>query len=124
MTIYFSLTTNSFYDTELGYSSYPDDIIEIPREEYLTALTEMYQNNKVANVNNGNLELIDAVPVITWEGIRRKRNRLLEKSDYTQMPDCPGDKTAWAVYRQTLRDLPQTYSSPDEVVWPTAPGED
>jgi len=39
------------------------------------------------------------------------------------MPDFPGDKEAWATYRQTLRDIPQTFASPADVIWPTAPGD-
>jgi hypothetical protein len=28
---------------------------------------------------------------------------------------------SWLDYRQALRDLPQTFSNPDEIVWPTKP---
>ena len=55
--------------------------------------------------------------------IKRKRNKLLSQSDYTQMPDWPGDKTAWAEYRQALRDITTTFSDPNEVVWPKAPND-
>jgi uncharacterized protein YjiS (DUF1127 family) len=74
-------------------------------------------------LSQGNLVLQDRVVVITWEQIRSKRNNLLALSDYTQMADWPGDKTAWATYRQTLRDLPQTYTNAADVVWPSKPGE-
>jgi hypothetical protein len=30
---------------------------------------------------------------------------LLINSDWTQLPDSPADKQAWATYRQALRDL-------------------
>jgi hypothetical protein len=30
---------------------------------------------------------------------------LLINSDWTQLPDSPADKQAWAIYRQALRDL-------------------
>jgi hypothetical protein len=46
---------------------------------------------------------------------------LLNASDYTQIPDFPGDKEAWAAYRQELRDVPQEFSDPKDVVWPTKP---
>jgi hypothetical protein len=29
--------------------------------------------------------------------------------------------TAWATYRQELRDLPTTYTNPEDVDWPTKP---
>ncbi len=62
-----------------------------------------------------------------WPAVRLQRNTLLTESDWTQMPDSPlssSVKTAWATYRQALRDLPTTNSSVTEeadVVWPTEP---
>ena len=56
-----------------------------------------------------------------WAQIREYRNRLLKLSDWSQGTDVPDTlKAEWAKYRQTLRDIPST-SSPDKVVWPTAP---
>jgi len=60
--------------------------------------------------------------VLSWVTLRTKRDRLLIDSDFTQLPDSPRDKDAWAEHRQSLRDLPETYASdPDAVVWPEAP---
>tara|TARA_B100000035_G_C20933522_1_gene524140 strand:+ start:606 stop:986 length:381 start_codon:yes stop_codon:yes gene_type:complete len=57
-----------------------------------------------------------------WEEVRTERNRLLTESDWTQNQDVPETtRNAWTTYRQTLRDIPSTYSSPEEVVWPTKP---
>tara|TARA_B100000519_G_scaffold92905_1_gene80894 strand:- start:226 stop:462 length:237 start_codon:yes stop_codon:yes gene_type:complete len=45
----------------------------------------------------------------SWFSFRDKRNRLLEGSDWTQMPDSPlsdSKKAEWAAYRKELRDLP------------------
>ena len=59
-----------------------------------------------------------------WKAVRAERDRLLAASDFTQMPDAPlsdADKQAWADYRQTLRDIPQDFASPDDVVWPEQP---
>ena len=38
--------------------------------------------------------------------IRGDRTRLLTACDWTQIADSTADKTAWATYRQQLRDLP------------------
>lgn len=38
--------------------------------------------------------------------IRGTRNTLLAACDWTQIADSTADKTAWATYRQQLRDLP------------------
>ena len=53
--------------------------------------------------------------------VRRHRDRLLAASDWTQLPDAPVDKTAWATYRQELRDIPQQSGFPDNVIWPEEP---
>ncbi|WP_321991538.1 tail fiber assembly protein [Marispirochaeta aestuarii] len=55
------------------------------------------------------------------EDIRTKRNELLRISDWTQVPDSPSDKEAWANYRQALRDIPQQEGFPHDVVWPVVP---
>jgi hypothetical protein len=122
MTIYYSPTTKGFYDTDFGYPSLPQDIIEITAEQHQQFLHGMNMQNKELVLSEGNLVLQDRVVVITWEQIRSRRNNLLTSSDYTQMADWPGDKTAWATYRQALRDLTQTYTNAADVIWPTAPG--
>ena len=53
--------------------------------------------------------------------IRRKRDKLLAQSDWTQVADAPVDQTAWATYRQTLRDIPQQVEFPNNVNWPNEP---
>jgi len=53
--------------------------------------------------------------------VRAKRDRLLDQSDWTQVPDAPVDQTAWATYRQELRDIPEQEGFPRDVTWPTEP---
>ena len=56
--------------------------------------------------------------------VRGQRDGQLRGSDWTQIGDAAlGDHTAedWQTYRQTLRDMPQTYDRVSEVVWPTPP---
>lgn len=53
--------------------------------------------------------------------VRKERNALLAESDWTQVADAPVDKTAWATYRQSLRDVPSQSGFPNEVTWPTEP---
>ena len=57
---------------------------------------------------------------------RAQRNALLTASDWTQLPDAQtgmsaAAKTAWAVYRQALRDVPEQDDFPQEIIWPVAP---
>lgn len=59
-----------------------------------------------------------------WAGINRgERNKLLAKSDWTQVSDAPVDKAAWATYRQSLRDLPNHVNWPNlnDADWPVPP---
>ena len=56
-----------------------------------------------------------------WGSVRAKRDQLLSQSDWTQVADAPGDKAAWATYRQALRDLPSSGTDPDALTWPTSP---
>jgi len=54
--------------------------------------------------------------------IRNQRNQLLKDCDWTQIADCTADKTAWATYRQALRDLPATITEPRTFSdWPHNP---
>jgi hypothetical protein len=58
---------------------------------------------------------------VVWPVIRARRDALLAKSDWTQLPDVPlATKTAWAEYRQALRDITEQ-PNPTEIVWPEPP---
>lgn len=59
----------------------------------------------------------------TWEKIRALRDQLLLQSDWTVFPDAQPkpNKEAWLNYRQTLRDIPKKYTSPQAVIWPQKP---
>ena len=59
----------------------------------------------------------------SWAIIRKKRDFLLRTTDWTMTPGCTVDQAAWAAYRQSLRDIPQTYrvDGYSAVTWPTVP---
>lgn len=60
----------------------------------------------------------------TWDYVRSVRNGKLSASDWTVLPDAPLSeiqKSEWLSYRQALRDIPQTYTIPADVVWPDPP---
>jgi len=76
----FGLEDNSYNSIQFEYG-------EVPSKEHLDILwTEME---------------IDV--------IREKRNRLLQESDFTALPDYP-DRDKWIVYRQELRDFPSVWT--------------
>lgn len=56
--------------------------------------------------------------------IRKHRADCLALCDWTQVSDAPltaSQRTAWAAYRQSLRDLPSQPGFPASVTWPTPP---
>ena len=53
------------------------------------------------------------------ERMRNARNALLAESDWAMILDTPTDKTAWATYRQQLRDFPATWTPSATVTFPT-----
>jgi hypothetical protein len=58
----------------------------------------------------------------TWEQIRSRRDQLLKETDWAALPDVNFDsKQSWLVYRNKLRNIPQKFKSPEEVVWPEKP---
>ena len=58
---------------------------------------------------------------VVWEPIRAERNRRLTASDWAMLPDAKVSKPYWENYRQALRDVPQRFATPEEVVWPQEP---
>ena len=71
----------------------------------------------LTEVAAGTAEIVDYVPPPpTWDGVRAERNAKLDASNWmaTQgrtMTQAEKD------YRKALRDIPQTFVSPAEVVW-------
>lgn len=60
---------------------------------------------------------------VKWQHIRQIRNILLSESDWTQLPDAPltdEKRTAWATFRQELRDI-TNQNTPYAIAWPTNP---
>ena len=116
---YYSPSTKGFYHTDFN-PTIPDDAIAISDTEH-SELHEGLINGKQIVIVKSKAILVDAEPVITWKDIRGRRNNLLASSDYTQVLDFTGDRQAWAAYRQQLRDIPQTFTNPEDVIWPGKP---
>ena len=57
----------------------------------------------------------------SWAIIRKKRDFLLRTTDWTMTVGFTVDQSAWAAYRQSLRDIPQTFTEYTNVTWPTQP---
>lgn len=51
-----------------------------------------------------------------------KRAGLLQKTDWTQLPDVPeATRTKWQPYRQALRDITLQDGFPQNIIWPEMP---
>ena len=62
--------------------------------------------------------------VDVWQSVNTKRQNILTKTDWTQLPDSglsPTKKLQWKTYRQRIRDLTKTFNKPENVVWPRRP---
>jgi hypothetical protein len=53
--------------------------------------------------------------------LRTERNRLLAETDYWTLSDTSDATDAQLAYRIALRNIPLTYTSLNDVVWPTKP---
>lgn len=84
-----------------------NEIVEISDEEFQPI--KDVQDAWVANVATRNMDIL-----------REERNRKLAETDWWVLPDrtATDEQTA---YRQALRDITDTYSSLDDVVWPAKP---
>lgn len=62
---------------------------------------------------------------LDWIPFRQQRDQLLRDSDWTQIGDyslvSEEERVLWAAYREELRNLPETYPDPADIVWPTRP---
>jgi hypothetical protein len=81
--------------------------------------TQMVVDGAVVDIPSAELEQEQLAKA--WADLTFNRNRLLQSSDWTQVPDAPVDHAAWATYRQELRDLPENTEDPRNPVWPTRP---
>jgi hypothetical protein len=53
--------------------------------------------------------------------LRIERNKKLVETDYWAYQDTPDMTAEQTAYRQALRDITETYTSLEDVVWPTKP---
>ena len=73
-------------------------------------------------INNENNEHIKQ----QWQEVRNHRNELLRESDTYVLIDrwnimSTEKQQEWSQYRQNLRNIPQEYTNPEEVVFPVIP---
>ena len=120
---FYSPETKGFYVEGL-HKNMPEDVFSVPEATY-ALLMEGQALGKQIVYKSRKLRLEDQAPrTVDWDVIRLKRDTLLTKCDWTQIPDAQLDnevREAWKVYRQALRDLTESFKSPDLVIWPKPP---
>ena len=92
----------------------PNNIPDLNRNDVTVDLTTGQVISSVA-------KQLSADTAVVISLIRKQRDKLLASSDWTQVSDAPVDQSAWATYRQALRDIPQPEGFPENIVWPTKP---
>lgn len=100
---------------ELGwipFTANPSDVVDYGRDVYQRIIDGEFGEIAPYVVNIGHESSI----------VRGNRNRMLLETDWTQLPDVPQTtKDVWAIYRQSLRDIPQQEGFPLNVIWPNKP---
>jgi|Laugresbdmm110sd_1035091.scaffolds.fasta_scaffold63495_2 hypothetical protein len=83
-------------------------------------------------LNNGELQVVidetlkELKEQVYWTNLRSLRNKKLTECDWTQTSDAPLDlstKEQWRVYRQLLRDLPESIVDIHNPIWPMMPSQ-
>ncbi len=77
-----------------------------------------YTKYSVANMEAEAIAVKDAEQAAA---VRADRTKRLADSDWTQLSDAPVTSTAWATYRQALRDITSQAGFPWDITWPDAP---
>jgi len=115
-------SNNHIQNTKTGFYEFvrSDGTVELRSRKY----DELVSNIEIKNaeIQASNTEFIqpDAADDLRW--LRSERDRKLIECDWTQGADVPDNiKLAWQPYRQSLRDITNTYSNMLDVVWPEKP---
>lgn len=124
--LFYSASTSGFYDDEFN-ASIPDDAVPISTECHRQLLDAQTEGLVIVAGEDGHPIAVER-PAPTLEqalnDLRARRGLLLAASDYTQMPDAPlteASRDAWRIYRQALRDLPETVNDLAAIQWPLPP---
>lgn len=117
-----SLPANLTDQTLAEFNVFPVQSADQPNLDWLTE-TLSHANPQLIDGKWTEVWVVNKIPAETASlNVRAKRNRLLQESDWTQGKDISdGISSAWATYRNQLRDVPQQEGFPYSVQWPVAP---
>jgi len=108
--------------TELWVGSdYQLHAIEVPGSQ-LVQMTYADRTRLINDAGTIRLKTDEELEQEGWAKVRYKRDKLLAKTDWTQLPDSP-QLDGMVEYRQALRDIPQTQADLNNIEWPRIKGE-
>ena len=108
----------SLFDQQSG--SFPH--FEIPSSQKLQAIAASRGEDDGSIVLSEDPAILELINAELWTSFRKERDALLQKSDWTMLPDVSLDtKDAWIEYRAALRALPALTTDPAAPDWPIAP---
>lgn len=96
--------------------------IEVESLDFMHGLVDAENGGSIGDIyENG--QFIKPEPDVSAaaDSVHAERNAKLATSDWTQVADAPVDKSAWATYRQALRDITSQSGFPFNVQWPQEP---
>ena len=86
---------------------------------------EKWEHKTVSQPSQSAIDGISDATITAEQNIaslRVERNKKLAETDWTQNRDVTlANDADWQTYRQALRDITDTYTSLDDVVWPEKP---
>lgn len=110
------LTREEGQDRVQAMLDYSVEVTAAPEREQVVPLDE-------ADLAQRELDATEAIAG-AWRNLRAQRDARLRACDWTQVRDATltaEQATAWATYRQQLRDLPAGTKDPLNPVWPVPP---
>lgn len=122
MTIFYNDTTKGFYNDAI-HTTIPQGSVEVSSTLHMELISQQGKG-KVITIRDGQVVTVDRTVSVSWDDIRKIRDNLLTASDWTQLQDSPLSttmKSAWIKYRTELRNITDTYKTPEEVIWPSSP---
>ena len=106
------------------YETYPSVVRIEDTDDGSVVCYDENDNTVTVDLVTAQAKSDERIAEIDLSSLRSARNKRLLESDWTQNADAPitaEKKAEWDTYRQALRDITDTYTSLDTVVWPTKP---
>lgn len=126
MSLFYSASSNGFFDSAINGTSIPSDAVEISVDLHQELLAGQSAGKAIVAGENGFPVLKEVVFVPSWASVRAKRQALRAACDWTQLLDVRerlGDAKCaeWDEYRRKLTAITTDFASPELIVWPEEP---